>query len=223
MRWRSCAAETTDVASPGWPATLVDGRVGIRPFRLRDASTWSEIRIRNEQWLARWEGRQPLLPDVSWEERHSPASFTAMLRVLRREAKEGRCLPFAVTYDGELAGQVTVANVVRGAFQSANVGYWVDGRLAGRGVLPHALAMVVDHCFEKVGLHRIEANVRPENGPSRRVLTKLDFREEGMHPRLLFIDGEWRDHLCFAVTVEDVPEGLLRRLTSKDFARSPDL
>ncbi|MGZ6793975.1 MAG: GNAT family N-acetyltransferase, partial [Mycobacteriales bacterium] len=175
-------------------------------------------RVRNEQWLARWEGRQPGLPEATWAERHSPGAYSAMLRVLRREAKEGRCLPFAVTYDGQLAGQVTVANVVRGAFQSASVGYWVDGRLAGRGVIPTALALVVDHCFTDVGLHRVEANIRPENGPSRRVVEKLGFREEGLHPRYLYIDGDWADHLCFALTVEDVPEGLLRRWTSRENA-----
>ncbi len=206
------------MAAPGWPATAVEGRVGIRPLRLRDAAAWSEARIRNEAWLATWEGRQPNLPPASWEERHSPAAFTATLRVLRREAKEGRSLPFALTYDGELAGQVTVATVVRGAFQSANVGYWVDRRLAGRGVMPTALAMVVDHCFTQVGLYRIEANIRPENTPSRRVVEKLGFREEGLHPRYLYIDGAWRDHLCFAVTVEDVPEGLLHRWRSGENA-----
>lgn len=206
------------MSAQGWPASASSGRVGIRPLRLRDAGAWSESRVRNEQWLARWEGRQPGLPEATWAERHSPGSYTAMLRVLRRESKEGRCLPFAVTYDGELAGQVTVANVVRGAFQSASVGYWVDGRLAGRGVIPTALALVVDHCFTEVGLHRVEANIRPENGPSRRVVDKLGFRQEGLHPRYLYIDGEWCDHLCFALTVEDVPEGLLRRWTSRENA-----
>jgi ribosomal-protein-alanine N-acetyltransferase len=202
----------------GWPATLVEGRVGIRPLRLRDSSAWTEARIRNEDWLTPWEGRQPAAPPASWEERHSGAAYAAMVRVLRREAKEGRSYPFAVTYDGDMAGQVTVANIVRGAFQSANVGYWVDRRFAGRGVIPTALSMVVDHCFTTGGLHRIEANVRPENSPSRRVVEKLGFRQEGLHPRYLFIDGDWRDHLCFAVTVEDVPEGLLRRWRSRENA-----
>jgi ribosomal-protein-alanine N-acetyltransferase len=199
------------VASPGWPAALVCGDVGVRPFRLRDAQPWSESRIRNEEWLAPWEGRQPTLPPTTWAERHSPASFAAMLRSMRRESRAGRSLPFAVMLNGSLVGQVTVSNVVRGAFQSASVGYWVDRAVAGRGVMPTALALVVDHCLTTVGLHRIEANIRPENGPSLRVVRKLGFREEGLHPRYLFIDGAWRDHLSFAVTTEDVPEGLLNR------------
>lgn len=198
--------------SPGWPATLVSGDIGLRPFRLRDAQTWSESRIRNEEWLAPWEGRQPSLPPTTWQERHSPSSFAAMLRVMRRESRDGRSLPFAVMLSGSLVGQVTVSNVVRGAFQSASVGYWVDRAAAGRGVIPTALALVVDHCFTEVGLHRIEANIRPENAPSLRVMRKLGFRQEGLHPRFLYIDGGWRDHLCFALTTEDVPDGLLSQL-----------
>lgn len=202
----------------GWPATVVEGRVGIRPLRLRDATSWSESRTRNEAWLEPWEGRQPSVPSSTWAERHTPAAYAATLRILRREAKEGRSLPFAVTYDGDLAGQVTVANIVRGAFQNASVGYWIDGRLAGRGIMPLALAMVVDHCFTEVGLHRIEANVRPENAASRRVVEKLSFRQEGLHPRFLYIDGDWRDHLTYALTVEDVPEGVVRRFRSHENA-----
>lgn len=194
-----------------WPVTLVEGRVGLRPLRVRDAHAWSELRLRNEQWLARWEGRAPGQSQLSWAERHSTTAFSAMLRVLRREARAGRCLPFAVTYDGSLAGQLTLSPIVRGAMQSAAAGYWVDERVAGHGVMPQALAMAVDHCFGAVGLHRVEANIRPENRPSLRVVEKLGFREEGVHQRLLYIDGAWCDHRCFAVTVEDVPEGLLRR------------
>jgi ribosomal-protein-alanine N-acetyltransferase len=136
-----------------------------------------------------------------------------MLRSMRRESRAGRSLPFAVVLDGSLVGQITVANVVRGAFHSASVGYWVARDAAGRGIMPTALALVVDHCFTEVGLHRVEANIRPENGPSLRVVRKLGFREEGRHERFLFIDGAWRDHVSFALTVEDVPDTLLSRVS----------
>lgn len=194
----------------GWPARLHDGRVGLRPLRIRDASAWSEIRIRNEEWLAPWEGRPESQLPATWAERHSGAVFAAMLRAVRREAKAGRGMSLAVTYDGRLAGQVTANGIVRGAFDSAYVGYWVDGALAGRGILPNALAMVVDHLLGPVGLHRVEANIRPENVASRRVVEKLGFRPEGLHKRYLFIDGGWRDHQTFAVTREDLPDGMLR-------------
>jgi [ribosomal protein S5]-alanine N-acetyltransferase len=199
------------MGAPGWPATLYEGRVGVRPLRVRDAATWSDLRLRNEAWLAPWDGRPPNAPEQSWAERSSPTAYGIALRTYRREAKAGRCLPFGVTLDGDLVGQVTVANVIRGALQGATVGYWVSEHVAGQGVLPTALALVVDHCFAEAGLHRIEAGVRPENVPSLRVVRKLGFREEGRSERFLWIDGGWRDHLIFALTSEDVPEGLLAR------------
>ncbi len=79
------------------------------------------------------------------------------------------------------------------------------------GIAPTAVALLVDHCFSMVGLHRVEANVRPENAASLRVVTKLGFVEEGLHRRFLYIDGAWRDHLTFALLREDAPEGVLRR------------
>ena len=77
--------------------------------------------------------------------------------------------------------------------------------------MPTAVALAVDHCFRTVGLHRIEVCIRPENAPSRRVVEKLGFRSEGLRPRYLHIDGAWRDHLIYALTAEEVPDGLLRR------------
>jgi ribosomal-protein-alanine N-acetyltransferase len=120
-------------------------------------------------------------------------------------------LPFALEHDGRFVGQVTVSAIVRASLQSASVGYWLDQAVAGRGVTPTAVALVVDHCFGPVGLHRIELNVRPENVRSRRVAEKLGFREEGMRLRYLHIDRAWRDHVCYALTIEDVPGGVLRR------------
>ena len=196
---------------PGWPATLHEGRVGVRPLRTRDAGRWSELRIRDERWLSPWEGRPPDAPDSSWADRHNPVAYGIALRTWRREAKAGRCLPFAVTLDGDLVGQVTVMSVVRGAFQSAAIGYWVASEVAGQGVMPTALALVVDHCFSEVGLHRVEVNIRPENGPSLRVVEKLGFRREALHEQYLHIDGAWRDHIGFALTAQDVPDGLLAR------------
>jgi len=186
----------------------------VRPLRLRDASAWSELRRRNRAWLEPWEGAPEGQPALSWEDRHTTAVFGALLRGLRREARAGRAFPFAVTYDGRLVGQVNVSGVVRGAFDSGAVGYWVDRRVAGRGVTPTAVALVVDHVFDVARLHRVEANVRPENAASLRVVEKLGFRPEGRHERYLFIDGAWRDHLSYAVVRDDVPEGLLRRLAA---------
>jgi ribosomal-protein-alanine N-acetyltransferase len=194
---------------PGWPTTLREGAVGLRPHRLRDAGAWRESRLANEDWLAPWE------PSASrpWRERHGQLDYLDLYRALRRGTRAGQLLPFVVTWEDRFAGQLTLGNVVRGAFCSAYAGYWVDRRLAGRGIMPTALALAVDHAFRTVGLHRIEINIRPENLPSRRVVEKLGIRQEGFHPHYLHIDGDWRDHVGYAVTAEDVaPDGLLARL-----------
>ena len=79
-------------------------------------------------------------------------------------------------------------------------------------MVPTAVALVADHCFSVVGLHRISADVRPENAASLAVVRKLGMREEGLHRRYLHIDGAWRDHLTFALLAEDAPGGVLRRV-----------
>lgn len=193
---------------------LAHGEVVVRPMRWSDAGQWARVRARNEAWLAPWEGRPERQSPATWGERHSAAVFRMSRRRMHREARAGRALPFLVTYRGDLAGQVTVNNVVRGAFDSAALGWWVDGQLAGRGITPTAVALVADHCFRAVGLHRLEANIRPENQPSRRVAEKLGFVQEARYRRYLFIDGAWRDHLGFSLLREDAPQGVLRRLLS---------
>lgn len=199
---------------PGWPAVLVDGAVLLRPYRGRDAGAWSAARRANEAWLAPWE---PTAPGGSWWDLNSPFAFRAVYRDLRSSARAGFAMPFAVclrTDEGErLVGQLTIGNIVRRALCSGYAGYWVDSRVAGRGVMPTALALAVDHAFGPGGLHRIEVNIRPENTASRRVVEKLGFREESYLVRYLHIAGAWRDHIGYALTTEDVAAqgGLLAR------------
>jgi [ribosomal protein S5]-alanine N-acetyltransferase len=194
---------------PGWPVVLRDGPVLLRPYRRGDAKAWSETRRANEAWLARWEPT----PYGSWEELNSPAAFRSVHADLRRAARHGSAMPFAVCFEDALVGQLTLGNIVRRAFCSGYAGYWIDSRVAGRGIIPTALALAVDHAFAAGGLHRIEVNIRPENMPSRRVVEKLGFRQEAYHERYLHIDGDWRDHIGYALTAEEVlaEGGLLAR------------
>ncbi len=189
-----------------WPVTLTRGSLTLRPLSPRDAAAWREVRRRNADWLQPWEATVP----PGGEER--PPSFGSMARNLRRRAREGGCLPFAIEVDGEFAGQVNVNNIVWGSARFASLGYWLDSAHAGRGFMPLAVAMVIDHCFQVVGLHRIEISIRPENTNSLRVVEKLGLREVGFSPGYLHIDGAWRDHRHFAVTAEECPEGLVTRL-----------
>jgi ribosomal-protein-alanine N-acetyltransferase len=199
------------MSSPGWPARLAEGAVALRPPGLRDGPAWVEVRLRNETWLDPWEATAPEQAVQPWPERQNLSSFAAMVRTLRRQARNGEALPFVVTWQGSLAGMLTVGSISRGAARTGSLGYWVDRRQAGQGITPTAVALAVDHCFGPAGLHRLEAWVRPENQASRRVLEKLGFREEGLAKAALFVDGAWRDHLICAVLPSDVPEGVVSR------------
>lgn len=137
-----------------------------------------------------------------------------MVRAMSKAARAGRQLPFAMEVEGRFVGQVSVNNIIRGSAQFASIGYWIDQRYAGRGITPRAVAMVIDHCFAEVGLHRIEVAVRPENHASLRVVDKLGLPLIGLAPSYLHIDGDWRDHLLFAITKEQAAPGLEIRLDS---------
>jgi ribosomal-protein-alanine N-acetyltransferase len=193
-----------------WPAWLSSGDVTLRPLSYRDARAWRSARRRNVAWLKPWDATVPPGADTR------PASFRALVWRLRRLARQGSTYPFAIDVGGRFAGQVTVNNIVRGSAQFASVGYWLDREYAGRGVMPTAVALVIDHCFFSAGLHRIEIAIRPENSNSLRVVEKLGMREIGYAPKFLHIDGEWRDHRIYAVTVEECPEGMLKRLLDAD-------
>lgn len=185
---------------PGWPAELTAGAVNLRPPRLRDGRVWSEIRMRNQGWLEPWEPSSPL----PWAERNSSAAWPGLHAALKKAARAGTMLPFMVMYGNSLAGQVTVSNIVYGVQRSCTLGYWVDGALAGRNIVPTAVALTIDHCFREVRLHRVQIDIRPENRASLRVVEKLALRRESYFQRYLDIDGDWRDHVGFAVTVDEL-------------------
>jgi ribosomal-protein-alanine N-acetyltransferase len=190
-----------------WRSTrLQHGAVALRPIERYDRQAWQEVRSRNVTWLARWEATRPPGDEAP------PLTFKAMVRELRRQAAEGRTLPVALLVDGAFAGQVTVSNIVGGSARFASIGYWIDQRHAGKGYMPIAVALAADHCWFGLGLHRVEVAIRPENTASLRVAEKLGFTDIGYAPRFLHIDGDWRDHRLFALTVEDVGRGLVARL-----------
>ncbi|MDP3893198.1 GNAT family N-acetyltransferase [Nocardioides sp.] len=193
----------------GWPVRLSHDEITLRPLSTSDAGAWRQVRRNNADWLRPWDATVP--PGV---EPHV-TSFRSLVRQLERAARRGEAMPFAVEVDGRFAGQVTVSNIVRGSAQFASMGYWLDRQVAGRSVMPRAVAMVADHCFFVAELHRIEIAIRPENTNSLRVVEKLGLREVGFAPRYLHIDGAWRDHRIYAVTVEECPGGLLRRLLDR--------
>jgi ribosomal-protein-alanine N-acetyltransferase len=183
--------------------TLSEGKVALRPIRLRDARGLERSLLDNRSWLRQWEATSPYAP-MSFDTRSS-------IRSLLANARAGHGLPFIIEYDGEIAGQLNVSSITYGSLSSATIGYWVSEKFAGRNITPTAVALATDYCFYQLGLHRMEICIRPENQPSLRVVEKLGFRYEGLRRRYIHINGDWRDHFCFGLVSEELTQGVLRR------------
>jgi ribosomal-protein-alanine N-acetyltransferase len=179
------------------------GDVLVRIVRVRDAKELEERVLGNREWLRPWEATNPFGPN-SFEMRHQ-------IKALRRQMSANQGLPFVIEIDGRIVGQLNVSNMVFGSLSSATLGYWVVPEVAGRGVTPTAVALVIDYLFSQLGLHRCEIDIRPENVASLRVVEKLGMRFEGLKERYIHINGAWRDHYSFAITHEEVVGGLLNR------------
>ncbi|MEY9935241.1 ribosomal-protein-alanine N-acetyltransferase [Catenulispora sp. GP43] len=216
---------------------LSDGPVRLRPLALADAPAWRELKERNRSWLTRWEATVPpgdtsgritfrqmvrrlraealagrMLPfAIDYAEPADPSDVLDDGPADAEQAGRRGRRPAAKPAAHRLVGQLTVSSITWGSLRSANIGYWVDETVAGRGITPTAVALAVDHCFRAGGMHRIEVCIRPENAASLRVVHKLGFRAEGLRRAYLHIDGDWRDHEAFALTAEEVPDGLLSR------------
>lgn len=181
---------------------LTHGDLKLRVAKMRDSKQLEKLILGNRDWLRPWEATNP----------HAPNSFDvrSQLRGLLRQLDDQSGMPFVIEVQGQLQGQLNVANVMYGSVSSAVLGYWVSPEVAGRGVMPTAVALVTDYLMDQVGLHRVEINIRPENVASLRVIQKLGFRYEGLKQRYIHINGDWRDHYVFALTKEELPEGLLK-------------
>ena len=192
-----------------WRVSLDFGRVHLRPLDKGDQRAWLQLQQENRSWLGPWEATPP-------DGYSRPASFPAMLRMLHEQARQGLGIPFAITVDGRLVGQVVVSGMTLGSARWAQVGYWIARDHAGRNITTVAVALVCDHLLHAMNLHRVELAIRPENIASLRVAEKLGFVDEGMRRRYLHIAGAWRDHLTYSILAEDVPEGIMARLLAAE-------
>lgn len=186
--------------------------VTVRLVRTRDAQELQRLMQRQREWLKPWEATYPGSEAAQSHEIQMRSTVRALLRSFRG----GTVLPLVIEVDGAVVGQVTVSEMSGGALQNAQLGYWISQDHAGRGITPIAVALTIDFLFFQLGLHRVEICVVPENSKSLRVVEKLGLRAEGLRQRYIHIDGAWRDHRCFAVTSEEVPEGMLQRLVSRE-------
>jgi len=186
---------------------LTHGDVSLRIIRTKDAKTIERLVLGNREWLRPWEATNP----------HGPISFDfrSQIRALLRQLESSDGMPFVILYQGEIVGQLNVANILHGSVSSCVIGYWIAPEVAGLGITPTAVALAMDYMFNALGLHRVEIDIRPENGASIRVVQKLGLRYEGLKKNYIHINGDWRDHYVFALTYEEVKDGVLNRWLQK--------
>jgi ribosomal-protein-alanine N-acetyltransferase len=181
------------------PLELSGWRVRLRTMTEDDYIEWFEVRARCRAWLVPWEPR----PEGSPTTPEDRASFVARCAARERERQMGTGYGFGIFMDGKLVGEITLSSIQRGPFQNAFVGYWIDQAMAGNSLAPEATVTVLRFAFEELSLHRIEVAIVPRNRASRRVVEKLELREEGVALRYLEIDGRWEDHVRYAITSEE--------------------
>lgn len=173
----------------------VDGEgVWLRPPRAADFPAWRELRAQSRAFLQPWEPTWPA-DDLS------RAAFRRRLLAYARDREIGVAYPFFVfrSSDDALTGGITLSNVRRGVAQMGSVGYWCGRGFTRQGLTLAAVRALSEFAFRTLGLHRLEAACIPDNAPSRTLLKKAGFVEEGFAQAYLKINGGWRDHVLFGL------------------------
>jgi len=178
-------------------AVAAGARVFLRPPSAADAQEFCATMHASRRHFARWG--------------HPPYSAAAFARWLRN-ARPSHTRRFLICRraDGAIMGQVSLGNIVRGLFQSAYTGYYLARRFTGQGYMTEALQLVLRHAFRDLRLHRVEANIQPENARSLALVRRCGFRREGVSPRMLKMGGRWRDHERWTILVDDWRSGRRR-------------
>lgn len=166
------------------------------------------MRLVDESWL------RPVEPTAphGWEAAHTKTAWTEYLRILHAQSRRGEVIPLVVELNGAFCGQLTLGGIQHGTAASCWIGYWVASSVMGRSVATAALALGIDHAFQRVGVHRITATYLPDNPASRQVIINNGFRDEGLLRGYLHIDGSWRDHHQSSLLSDDFVESAVARL-----------
>jgi ribosomal-protein-alanine N-acetyltransferase len=192
------------------PPVLAGHRIYLRPPLLADYRAWSALRGMSRTFLEPWE---PLWGDNAL----SRGSFRGRINRVVREWNGDLGYSFHIFATGRddlprdtLLGGVNLNNVRRLSAQCCNLGYWMGEPYAGLGLMRAALELLLPFAFATpdddhpgLGLHRIDAACIPDNDRSRRLLRRCGFKEIGLAPSYLKINGAWRDHICHQLLAED--------------------
>lgn len=166
------------------------GRVHTRVLRASDAGPITDAYLRNREHLAPWEPERP--DEFFTVERQSQVIDSKLA-----QHADGSEVPFVLVDQDRIIGALTITGIVRGPFLSANLGYWVDKDVNGRGIGSAAVAFAVDYSLQELGLHRLQAGTLRHNAASQKILKRAGFDEIGMAPRYLKIAGSWQDHILY--------------------------
>ncbi|MGN6464031.1 MAG: GNAT family N-acetyltransferase [Rhizobiaceae bacterium] len=175
-------------------------RVTLRMPVTSDYAAWAALREASRSFLEPWEPRWA--PDELERQ-----AWRSRIQRYREDYARGSALPFFifVNQGASLAGGITLGNIRHGVSQSAQIGYWVGEKHAGKGLMLEAVNLVIPYAFDTLGLHRIEAACIPGNRRSIRVLEKARFTREGLLRSYLRINGSWQDHYLYALIASDFP------------------
>ena len=181
------------------PLRLADGGPAVPPEEHRVALRLLARGDREEFQRLAAESRGLHRPWTYPPER--PEQFDELYARSRRD--DTVCLLACLRDGGDIVGVLILSQIVRGYFQSAYLGYYAGARHAGKGLMSESMALVLDHAFGALALHRLEANIQPGNAPSIALARGAGFRLEGYSPRYLLIGGRWRDHERYAITADE--------------------
>lgn len=172
------------------PSVRISDTVTVRLLAQEDSGRVAAAYDRNRVHLAPWEPTRPEeFFTTAWQEQDIARSLVAY----RADAS----LPLVLATDDAVIGRATLSGITRGAFQSASLGYWIDGKYAGQGLMSAAVEAVLTMARDDLGLHRVQADTLIHNVSSQRVLQRAGFEHIGMAPRYLRIAGAWQDHSLF--------------------------
>jgi ribosomal-protein-alanine N-acetyltransferase len=169
----------------------LDAEHSLRAVRTGDGAALARAYTANRSHLEPWEPtRSADFFTAEWQENHA--------RQCVEDAAAGRSIRFVIeSADGEIRGRMNINNIVRGAFWSADLGYWIDASRTGQGLATRAVAQLLDYARTELRLHRMQAATLLHNIGSQRVLAANGFERIGLAPEYLKIEGEWQDHLLF--------------------------
>lgn len=162
-------------------------QVALRQVTIDDAGVLVDLYRTNRTFLAPWE---PNREDLFFTEDHQRQQLVQAVE----HCRSGRTLPCVILADTRVVGRITINDIIRGAFDSAHLGYWVAQEMNGQGIATAAVAAAVRLCFKDLGLHRVQAATLTHNAASQRVLSRNGFTFIGTAPRYLRIAGSWQDH-----------------------------